>query len=120
MSGFTAKQQKVAIRLASGWTMRAAATEAGITYRTVHRWRQEPEFLALIERHRGVLIDRTLNKLAGAASKAVKTLQSCLDSSESDSIRVRSALGILDQLIRIRDVTELERRMAEIERKMTK
>lgn len=117
-SGFPAKKDRAAALLASGLTVVATAKRVGVDQRTVHTWRDDSEFVKLVAKYQAKLISQSLGKLSGAASKAVKTLVECLSSTESDSVRVRSAVAILDQLIKIREVTDLEDRLTELERRM--
>jgi hypothetical protein len=111
----TPKQDRAATLLAGGTSVRdcAAAVSAGV--RTVYDWLDRDEFIKLVGRYQTRMVCEALGNLAGAAVKAVQTLADCLESKESDSVKVRAALGILDQLVRIRDTTELERRLTDLE-----
>jgi hypothetical protein len=95
--------------------VKECAAQLGVGLRTVHDWLEKPEYVRLISRYRSKLISETLGKLSNAGVKAVETLIEALESQESDGIRVRAALGILDQLVRIRETTELEQRLVEVE-----
>jgi hypothetical protein len=119
-AGFPAKKDKAAAMLASGLTVRAVASKIGVNERTVHTWRDDPEFLKLVGRYQAQMIARALGRLSGKATRAVLTLAKCLDSEDGDGVRVRAALGILDQLVRIRDATEIETRLTELEKRMPK
>jgi hypothetical protein len=72
----------------------------------------------LVTSYQTKMIARALGRLSGAASKAVYTLVVCLKSKESDSVRVRAALGILDQLIKMCAFDNIEERLAELERRI--
>jgi hypothetical protein len=111
------KRERVAVLLAGGMATKHAAAEARVGERTVHRWLEEPEFTRLVSRYRGRLVAETLGKLANIGGKAVETLADALGS-DNDNVRVRAAIGILDQLVRIREATELEERMTELEGRM--
>jgi hypothetical protein len=95
--------------------VKECAAQLGAGVRTVHDWLEKPDFVRLISRYRSKLISETLGKLSNAGVKAVETLIDALESQESDGIKVRAALGILDQLVRIRETTELEQRLVEVE-----
>jgi hypothetical protein len=114
----TAKQDRAAVLLASGLPIRDAANQVGAGERTVHTWLEDEKFTRLIDRYRAKLIGETLGKLIGAATQAVQALVDCLGSQESDSVKVRAALGILDQVIRIREATDIERRLSELESRL--
>jgi hypothetical protein len=117
-SGFPAKKDKAAALLASGLTMRAVAKKLGVNERTIHTWRADPEFLKLVTDYQSKMIARSLGRLSNAASKAVQTLIDCLKSNESDSVKVRAAMGILDQLVKMRELTNHEQRLTELERRI--
>jgi hypothetical protein len=118
-SGFPPKKDKAAALLASGLTVVATSKKIGVNERTIHTWRDDPEFLKLVTTYQSKMIARSLGRLSSAASKAVQTLIECLKSSESDSVRVRAAMGILDQLVKMRELTNHEERLKELERRIT-
>src|SRR5262249_1471777 len=76
-----------------------------------HEWLEDLGFNLLVSRYRSKLLDSTLGRLSDAAVKAIETLVEILDSEESDGVRVRAALGILDQLVRMRETSVLQQRL---------
>jgi hypothetical protein len=117
IASLTPKQDHAATLLASGMSVKDCAAAVGAGLRTVYDWLEKDDFNKAVGRYQARLVSETLGKLADVAVKAVQTLADCLESTESDSVKVRAALGILDQLVRIRDTTELERRLTELELK---
>ena len=111
----TPKQDHAATLLASGMSVKNCAAKIDAGLRTVYDWLEQDEFRKLVGRYQAAMVDEALGKLSKTATKAVKTLVNCLDSNESDSVKVRAALGILDQLVRIRDATEIEQRLTDLE-----
>jgi len=116
-AAFSPKQDRAATLLASGMTARAVAMKIGGGERTIRGWMSDPEFKKLIGTYQAAMVARALARLSGTAARAVLALIGCLKSKE-DAIKIRAALGILDQLIRIRDSVEIERRLSELERKV--
>jgi hypothetical protein len=114
----TPKQDRAAALLAAGATVIRAAAEVGAGERTIYDWLALDEFKKRVSAYQSRLIDEALGKLAEALTKAVETLVECLGSKESDSVRVRAALGILDQVIRIRESTIIEQRLTAIEARL--
>jgi hypothetical protein len=53
----TAKQERLALLLAAGWGIKAAANEVKVGERTAHTWREDPEYRALVAALRGRLLD---------------------------------------------------------------
>jgi hypothetical protein len=112
------KQDRAAALLASGMNVRNCAAEVDAGERTLFEWLLLDEFKKQVAAYQSRLVDEALGKLADAATRAVATLVECLGSHESDSVRCRAALGILDQVIRIREATDVERRLTELESRL--
>jgi hypothetical protein len=94
--------------LASGRSATPAASEAGVSRRTLDDWRPDPEFLASVERYRDVLIDQALGRLAALGVKAAQVLDGHQDGKEApDAVKARVALGALDALVKSREPTRL-------------
>jgi hypothetical protein len=108
------KRERVAVLLASGMAIKHAAAETRVGERTVHGWLDDDAFTRLVNRYRSHLIAETLGKLSEVGVKAVATLAGALDS-DNDNVRVRAADSILSHLVRIREHSELEQRLAELE-----
>jgi hypothetical protein len=118
-ASFTPAQESVALLIASGAKIRSAAAKAQVGERTVHTWLDDPNFVALIARHRSRFIERGLGMLARHVSKSVTALAKCLDS-ESDSAKVRAAEALLNQLLRFREHIDIEPRLAELEERINR
>jgi hypothetical protein len=112
------KQDRAAALLASGSTVKRCAEEVEAGERTLYDWLALDELRKQVGMYQFRLIDEALGKLADAATRAVAALVECLGSHESDSVRCRAALGILDQVIRIREATDVERRLTELESRL--
>jgi hypothetical protein len=110
----SAKQDRVAVLLAAGSSIKDAGTEAGASTRIIYTCLDDPMFERLISRYRSKLIAETLGKLAAIACKAVAALEVALES-DSDSVKVRAADSILSHLVRIREHSELAERLTELE-----
>jgi hypothetical protein len=114
MADWNARQQRVAVLLASGSTIRDAAAESSVGERTIHTWLDDPAFRAFVSALRDRLLNETIGRLTLAASRAASVLETLLDS-EQDQIRLRAASSILDAMIRVREHGELANRVAELE-----
>jgi hypothetical protein len=108
------KRERVALLLAEGKAIKAAAAEAGIGERTAYTWLADPRFQNHISDLRGRMVDTALGRLTDAATKAVDTLVGLLDDGR-DTVRLRAAFGILDSMARLREHVEFERRIAALE-----
>ena len=113
-------QDRVALLLASGWSVRAAAAEASVGERTIFGWRADlPAFNKQVEQHRSELFANALGKLADISGKAVELLEKLVDDVLVDpNVRLQAAKAILDQAPKYRASVEIETRLAELERSM--
>lgn len=113
--GGTERRLAVALALARGLSQQAAAAECGSSERTVSRWMAQPTFRQEVSRLRGDLIGAAVGRLAGAMTEAADTLQQLLKA-ESETVRRGAARDLLEMGLRGRQVSELEDRLAELER----
>jgi hypothetical protein len=111
---WTAKQERLALLLAEGKTVKDAATLTETGERTAFTWLADRRFQVFLSELRGRMLDAALGRLADAACKAVDTLVALLDE-ESPNVRLRAAQGILDSMGRLREHVEFERRIATLE-----
>ncbi|MCD8485387.1 MAG: helix-turn-helix domain-containing protein [Desertifilum sp.] len=90
-------QQRVALLLATGHTAREVAQKMGLSEVTIHRWRQQPEFVAAV---RGILKQnkQALNeRLNNLAIKALEVLEAIIDDpNASTADRINAASKVLD------------------------
>jgi hypothetical protein len=117
MADWNARQQRVAVLLSSGSTIRNAATETSTGERTVYGWLDDPAYRAFVAGFRDQILAETIGRLTQAASRAASDLEALLGS-ESDQVRLRAALGVIDVMIRTREHGELAARVAELERRV--
>ncbi|MFJ4623068.1 hypothetical protein [Streptomyces sp. NPDC088812] len=104
----------VALLLAQGHTTDKAGEAAGVSGRTVRRWREDPVFEAQIQDARRAILSEAVAALGAAARDAVDTLRAAL-TEDSPSIRVRAALGIISALPGLSEHAELNDRLARLE-----
>jgi hypothetical protein len=100
--------------LAGGATVRDAAVAAKVSEPTVYRRLQDAEFRHLVSEARGAMLARAVGQLADASTKAVTTLKDLLDA-ENESVALGAARSILDMGSKLRETTELEQRISELE-----
>lgn len=103
--------------LAKGACHRDAASGAGVDKRTIQRWLEEPEFRDDITKFRTELLTSAAGMLCSAANNAVKVLDDLLKDGSS-AIKLGAARAILDSVIRVRELTVVEGRVAELEQKL--
>jgi hypothetical protein len=113
-AGWSPLQQRVALLIAAGRSIRAAAREADCGERTIHSWLEDSRYRTCIAELRHRMLDEAVGTLAEATNEAVGTLRKLLDDANS-SVRLRAALGLLDAAVRMRQHVEFEARILRIE-----
>ena len=85
----------------------------GIKRQTFYKWLKDPAFRDELRRRLDDLTEAAVGQLKSAAGEAVQALRGLLES-ESESVRLRAALGILDQIHRAKEL-DIVARLEEIE-----
>jgi len=98
-------QEQVALALASGATLTAAAEAAGIHRVTIYRWIKDlPDFTAAVQQARAESILARRDDLHHLSNRALETVLSVLDDTKaSPSTRLRAAIFVLQRPQRPKD-----------------
>jgi hypothetical protein len=113
----SAKQLAVAVALAAGKSVPEAAGEHDCGERTVRRWAAEVEdFRAHVQALRAELFSLAAGKLSALGGQAAQTLGELLGA-DGAGIRLQAARSILEHAVRIREATDIEDRLAALERR---
>lgn len=108
-----ARQLRTIEALLTEPTQQAAADTAGVPVRSVQRWLKDAEFKAAL---RGAARDRlhaAVSRLKETSGEAVSVLRGLLKA-ESETVRLRAALGALDVATRC-ELAELDERLSALE-----
>jgi hypothetical protein len=108
-------EEALLLALACGATVEAAARQCGLTERTVYRRLKESAFRARLQDLRADMVRRSAGMLTAAANTAVSTLLSLQKESVADNVRLGAARAILEIGMRIRELADLETRIATLE-----
>ncbi len=108
----------LATGLASGLCIRDAAREAHVSERTAHRRLADPHFTARVESIRSGLVSEALVKLQGAMSGAADVLRGLLAHTDPH-VRIRAAVEVLRNAVRVREQAELVERIRRLELLLT-
>jgi hypothetical protein len=100
--------------LAGGATVREASAAGAVSEPTIYRRLRDDDFKRRVSDARGEMLAQAVGKLADASTKAVTTLTELLNG-ESESVRLGAARSVLELGVKLRESTELERRIAELE-----
>ena len=111
------KQLKAVEALLATGEVAAAAREVGVSRATLHRWLQEPTFLAAVRAAEAKALDELSRLLVRLGRTAAATLAKAMgDPAAPWATRVRAADAALGRLLQLRELATLEARVAELER----
>lgn len=110
----TPKQRQAIAALLSQPTLTAAAKQVGVSREGLYRWLKEPDFADALAAAESEHLQAVQRGLLAASERALIVLGNLL-ASESESIRLRAALGILEQVIRLREFADFDARLTALE-----
>lgn len=94
-----------------------AAQAAGVSRDTVYRWMREEAFKNALKEGAAEALEGLSRNLVQLGDKAIKALAAALDDSTAGTnIKVRAADVILSRLLQLRELVDLENRVAELEK----
>jgi hypothetical protein len=112
--GRKSADRALALALASGLTVEAAARQASVAPRTAYRRLADPGFRREVDALRADMVEQALGRLTEGMTAATDTLRALL-SARSESVRLAAARSILELGPRLREASELEQRMRDLE-----
>ena len=116
-SPLTAKQTKAIEALLTTGDVSAAAKVVRVHRNTLHRWMQEPVFLAAVREAEARALDDLSRVLVRLGRTAAGTLAKAMSDARAPwPTRVRAADAVLGRLLQLRELATLEARVAELER----
>jgi hypothetical protein len=101
--------------LASGMPYPDAGKLAGVVGRTVSRRMDDPDFRARVSRRRGERVTQVTGALTDMSTEALQVLRDCMAEGRAAD-RLRAAQMVLAMMSRLRHETEIEDRLANVER----
>ena len=104
------------IALACGATVEAAAAKAGIAERTVYRRLDDPDFRQKLQEFRSNMVERASAMLSASGLEAVKTLLGLMERTIPHATRLGASRAVLELGMRLRDLLEVEQRLAALEK----
>ena len=115
----TPKQRKAISCLVDGGNFTRASLAAGVSTRTITRWRELPDFDAALK-HAGTrkIADAT-RQITGGLETAIDFLLTIIDNEDAPySVRTRAALGLIDRQIRLVEETDILERLEALENRL--
>lgn len=115
--GLSRKAEEAIAALLTAETVEHAAQQAGIGYRTLHRWlREDTDFQQAYRLARREVVHQAQAQIQKATGKAVATLLAVMDDPLAPpGAKVTAARVILEQAVRAIELDDLEARIAALE-----
>ena len=105
----------LAVAVAGGQTVKAAAESCSCSERQGYRISATPEFKSRVSAIRAEMTSQAVGELSAAASEAVATIRELLASTNEPSVRLNAAKAILNALGPMSELGELRERLATLE-----
>lgn len=112
----TSAQLKVIPHILAERHLEDAAKASGVGLRTIQRWMKDHTFWSAVKEAEATAIDAATRRLVVLSDSAIDALRDVLKNELiKPSIKVRAALGILDSMVKMRDLRNLETRLVALE-----
>lgn len=117
MANLTAKHVRAIDALLAGQTRASAAAAAGVTERTLDRWRAElPEFADELARRSSATLRDAALRLKGTIDDAVDVLREVMTSADSrPAVRLRAAQVVIESSLKLIEATDVLDRLEALE-----
>lgn len=98
--------EQIALLVLTQPTLKAAAEKGGISYKTLMRYRKDPEFQAALQAEKKVIFHDTMQKAQAYTMEALETLREIQNNPAlNESARVSAAKGIFVTLRSVKQST---------------
>jgi hypothetical protein len=101
--------------LISNPSVESAAKQSGVSANQIFDWLNQPSFRQELENRKNEAVDR----LKATASKACDTLIGLLNHAESESVRHRVAIDLLNMTLKYMEFKDVEQRIRKLEDTIT-
>jgi hypothetical protein len=114
---FGRKKEDAIVALLAHRSIEEAATAAGTSAKTLHRWLKEPEFDTAYRAAKRAAFGQAIARLhQGSSAAATTLLKLMLDPATPPSTRARCAESVLGLASKAIEIEDIEARVAELER----
>ena len=115
----TPRQRRALEALITSGNVSDAAEKANVSRDTIYRWQKQPEFMAALNEAVSESISSLSRRLVNLGNKAIASLSLALTGKDVPvALQVRAADIVLGRLLALRELHDLEWRIAAIERAM--
>ena len=113
-TNLTPRQRKAVEALLTTGDKSQAAELAGVKRQTVYKWLKQPDFQQSLRDAEAEALASLSQALARLGDKAARTLDRGMDA-DSDTVSIRAADIVLQRLLQLRELIDLDARVAELE-----
>jgi hypothetical protein len=114
--GLSERQRRAIAALLSARNVGEAARAANVGQRTLYRWLADAGFRAALLEAEGDAIDAATRRLVGLTEAAIDTLTTVMNDAEAPrGVQLRAAQGVLDYLLKLRELRNVEERLSRLE-----
>lgn len=96
-------------------TVDFAAKLSSVSAKQIFDWLNQPLFRQELENRKNEGVNQAVDRLKLTASKACDTLISLLDNAQSDSIKHRVAIDMLNMTLKFMEFRDVEQRLRKLE-----
>lgn len=111
----TPSQRKAIESLLTAGNVTAAAQTAGVNRGTIYRWMDDSFFVTALREAESEAVAGLSRSLAGLGESAAAALRDALDASQKVTIRLRASEIVIANLLRIRELVDIESRLQALE-----
>lgn len=115
----TRRQLHVLPFLISNPTVESAAKQSRVSAKQIFDWLNQPIFRQELENRKNEGVNQAVDCLKATASKACETLIGLLDHAESESVRHRVAIDLLNMTLKYMEFKDVEQRIRKLEDTIT-
>lgn len=116
IKNLTTRQRKAITALLTSANVAQAAKKAGVSERSIYRYLAEESFKQALLDAESEAIYQATRRLVGLQGLAIETLEEVLrDKAEKSSVRLKAATNVLDYLLKLRELRNVEERLAALE-----
>lgn len=111
----TTRQSKVLAALLSSGSVTKASVLSNVSERQIYRWMKEKPFIEALRGLQGQLFSLSAARLAAGLERVLNELERVIGGGRSEAVRVRACAVWLDNLFKLQELQELERRVYALE-----
>lgn len=105
--------------LISNPNVESAAKQSGVSPKQIFYRLNQSAFRQELENRKNEAVNHTVDRLKATASKACETLIGLLDNAESESVRHRVAIDLLNMNLKYMEFKDIEQRIRKLEDTIT-